>query len=183
MIRLFLIIAFLFPMTTVSAQDWKVRKDWPNDFPRPPKSKNSLFFIQRNRNVNTIIYDLNIKDNGQIDERNPISVYWLKYKNKGERKELLWLEKKFAYGYRSKKNKTDESFNIKLIAYKDRKIHLKKVSGKWKPFLTIDNQQCYLTNIYVYADESGWWPKVHYVDLYGNNTKTGAVVKERIFNK
>jgi len=49
--------------------------------------------------------------------------------------------------------------------------------------MTINNTACYLQNIYVYADESGVFPDVKYVDIYGTHPVTGALEVERILNE
>jgi len=44
----------------LKAPGWEKRTEWPDDYPRPPKTAQSLFFIQRNLNTNTIVYDVDI---------------------------------------------------------------------------------------------------------------------------
>ena len=165
----------------VGQEDWVNRKDWPADFPRPPKTDKSLFYLQRNRNSNTIAYDLNIKSNGELDKSEPIDVYWKRYtgKRNGLRDELTWFQENFGFGYSVVSSKTDE-FILKLVAYKDRKIKLKKINGKWLALMEINGKFCQLSNIYVYADESGTLPDVEHIDLYGKDLDTGKSVKERI---
>lgn len=175
-------IFFILLVLPLGAQDWKDRQNWPDDFPRPPRAENSLFFIQRNKNTNTVVYDLRKGKDHQVNSRNPIDVYWLRYGDKGERAELSWLQEVFAYGYRSRKNKEEGGFNIKLKAYGERTIHLKQVEGIWKPILQINDRNCVLENIYVYADESRLFPDVIHVDIYGTELSTGRPQFERIFN-
>jgi hypothetical protein len=159
----------------------------PADFPTPPKNENLMFFIQRNKNKNTVVYDLHLESGGSINSRKPIDVYWLRYSStkNGERMELTWLQRTFAFGYNAKKDKSKEgSFWITLTAYDGRKIHLEKdTKGKYVATMTIDGKYCRLNNIWVYADESGTWPKVIHVDLHGTDMITGKTVHERILNK
>ena len=166
----------------VLGQDWKERKTWPDDFPRPPKTEKSLFFLQRNLNVNTIMYDLNVDRAGNIDTRNPLKVYWRRYTGgrPGVVEEITWLQEQFAFGY-SADDKSDSEYAIKLVAYKDRIVHLKKVNGKWSAIMEIDGQPCKLSNIYVYADESVMMPAVQYVDLFGKTVSTGEAIYERFY--
>ncbi|MCB0677350.1 MAG: DUF4833 domain-containing protein, partial [Saprospiraceae bacterium] len=46
--------------------------------------------------------------------------------------------------------------------------------------MTIAGQRALLTHIYVYADESGFWPKVRFVEIFGENPYSGAPIYERI---
>jgi len=163
-----------------SAPGWEERTEWPDDYPRPPKSDRSLFFIQRNLNTNTIVYDVDIREN-KIRSGHPIDAYWLRYGEDGTKKDLSWLQAVLAYGYTSKKNK--EGHRIKLKAYNDRYIQLIEEQGKWIPLMEINGDLAVLNNIYVYADESGIFPDVKYVDIYGKDRRTGQLIKERIENK
>ncbi len=39
---------------------------WSEDYPVPEKTKELLFYIQRNHNKNTIIYDANFDEKGML---------------------------------------------------------------------------------------------------------------------
>src|ERR1700753_4000546 len=65
-------------------------------FPVPADNVSRLFYVQRNPNTNTIIYELNNKD-GHLDTENPIHVYWIKYADKGQLEELNYIQRKLAY--------------------------------------------------------------------------------------
>lgn len=156
----------------------------PADFPTPPKTDKSLFFIQRNKNKHTIVYDAILEKDGKYAPSKPIDVYWIRYASKGERAELSWLQRTFAFGYNAKKDGSKDGHWITLTAYNDRKIHLEK-TAKGKPIatLTINGKYCRLNNIWVYALETNSWPKVFHVDLHGVDMVTGKAEVERIYNK
>lgn len=176
----------IFVATGISQNEpWRNRKDLPDDFPKPPQKEKSLFYLQRNLNENTIVYDLNCMANGQVNPKEPIHVYWLRYNStqSAVERELKWVERKFAYGYNSKKAPSGDGYLVELVAYDERKIHLKKNgSGKYKPFMEINGKNCELTKIYVYADNSEWWPEVIHVDIYGKDLHSGQPVYERFLN-
>lgn len=166
--------------TTFVAPGWEERTEWPDDYPRPPKTDRSLFFIQRNLNTNTIVYDLDMAE-GQVRNGHPIDAYWLRYGEDGAKEDLSWLQAVLAYGYTSKK--IENGYRIKLKAYNDRYIQLLSKEGKWGALMTINGVEVQLNNIYVYADESGIFPDVKYVDIYGTHPISGQIIKERIHNK
>jgi phosphatidylinositol phosphate synthase len=154
----------------------------PGHYITPPKTERSLFFIQRNMNQNTIVYDANLKSDGSFDGK-PVDVYWRRYATTGERRGLKWLERTFAYGYSAKKDKKGNGYWATLTAYDERKIHLQKApDGKPVATMTIGRKYCQLECIWVFADNSGTWPKVKHVDLHGKNMITGEAVFERILN-
>jgi Domain of unknown function (DUF4833) len=155
----------------------------PADYPTPPMTHNSLFFIQRNKNKHTIVYDANMK-NGKLDASKPIDNYWLRYYSTGTvRKELTWTQNNFAYGYSSKKDATGKGYNITLTAYDKRKINLKTdTNGEPIATMIINGKTCHLNYIWVFADDSGTWPKVFHIDLHGTELATGKKLTERISN-
>lgn len=55
---------------------------------------NRLFYIQRNHNKNTVVYDANYKATGLLDQNKPINVYWIRYEEGGRSMELRAIEKK-----------------------------------------------------------------------------------------
>lgn len=183
MFRLFilLIIPLTLLVSDVSGPGWEKRTEWPDDYPRPPKTEKSLFFIQRNLNTNTIVYDLQMAKDGTLLNK-PIDVYWRRYGSDGSRKELSWLQSVLAYGYNAKKLKAGKEFKINLKAYDERYILLKKENGTWRGIVTINGAPAYINNAYVFTDESGILPQVKYVDVFGVNVATGVAVQERIFN-
>jgi len=191
MIRIFFVIIFINAFAIGGqSQEWKSRKDWPAEFPRPSLTKKRLFYLQRNLNKNTIVYDVNLSEDGKINSRKPIDVYWMRYgdNEEGTRKGLSWIQRKFAYGYKSKAHEKRQenqghAFIIKLVAYGKRNIDLEEIGkGEYRTLMQIDSKRCQLTHIYVYADESGFWPDVLHVDIFGKDLENGKQVRERILN-
>ncbi len=178
-----LVLTFVFVALFAVWGNAQERRERPAEFPVPPKTEKSLFFLQRNRNENTIVYDAKLNANGDFDRSDPIDVYWLRYTSTGYRRELKWIERAFAYGYSSKRGKRENEFFIELTAYDEREIHLKKTKDG-KPIATINcnGKECRLDYLYVFADESGSWPKVLHVDIHATDLITGKKEKERIKN-
>ena len=98
------------------------------------------------------------------------------------RRELSWLERNFAYGYSSKNRKG--KLEVELVAYDDRKVYLEKnAEGKPIALVAVNGKKCRLDYLYVFADESGSWPKVIHMDIHATDLETGKKVKERILNE
>lgn len=82
---------------------WSQSKDpSPINFPTPKNVDYMLFYLQRDPNTNTLIYALNLEKNGSINPDRPIQVYWIWYGEKGQKKELGYIQRKFAYGIDTK---------------------------------------------------------------------------------
>ena len=154
------------------------------EYPIPPKTKELLFYIQRNHNINTIIYDANFDKLGNLIEDRPIDVYWIRYEEDGQRMELRTIEKLFAYGIKCSKIDTlKNQYKVKLIADEKRDFQLiQKAPFKAIIYTMVNNNLSQLDHLYVYADNSGIWPKVKSIELFGKNIATDAKTYEKINN-
>ena len=151
----------------------------PEHYPTP-SSQNLLFYIQRNRNQNTIIYEINRLHDGSVNQEYPMHVFWLRYSDKGEQRELNYIQNQLAYGYRSTQL-CQECYEFNFIAYETKQFFIdKKADGNYGVFTSINSATALLTNIYVYADELGVFPKVKYFELYGYCNETSLPVYQKI---
>ena len=155
----------------------------PQDtFPVPAGIKNQLFYLQRTTNTNTVIYSLNVNEKGELDESTPVKVFWIRYPEGGMRKELNFIQKAFAYGTISKKNK-DGSFTIQLVAYKKKEFTLKKspVDNTYKMYTLINNKESEIKRVYIQIDPGGtlFNPNVRYIEMKGKEAVTNKPIMER----
>ena len=155
-----------------------------NSYPIPEKNKELLFYIQRNHNQNTIIYDANFDRNGNLIENNPINVYWIRYEEQGQKMELRAIENKFAYGLEFEKIESHEHyFQIELVSYDKRKLWLKQEAPfKALIYIKINGKLSQLDHQYIFADNSGLWPDVKYIELFGKDIVTNENRYEKIIN-
>lgn len=183
----FLLIASLIAILATVSNAFADKKDKENlavaavdTFP-VPKLPNLLFYIQRDPNTNTICYELNVNDQGQLDEENPVHPFWIRYPEGGVRKELNYLQRKFAYGIIVKKAGKDY-FQLKSVAYSKTPLYLKKgTNNKYQVYMAINQKQCVLTKIFVRIDGGTFWvPNVKYIEVTGTDPSTGKTVVERI---
>ncbi len=138
------------------------------NYPIPYKTDTLLFYIQRNHNANTIIYDAKFNVDGNLDQSKPIIVYWRRYDEQGQKMELRTIEKWYAYGVDWKKTELKNVYKIELVADKGREFWLKQLAPFKAVIITMINEkQSVLDHIYIFADNSGMWPKVKYIELFG----------------
>ena len=69
-----------------------------DNYPVPQRTYKSLFYIQRSHNKNTIVYDLNVSQDGKLISDAPIHPYWIRYEEGGVLQELSFIQRKYAYG-------------------------------------------------------------------------------------
>lgn len=169
--------AFAFPVSNGDGTDSLKR---PLPYPVPPLTSGRLFYVQRTPNANTIVYDINIGNNGKPDPEAPVKVYWIKYAERGQREELNYIQRKFAYGINAKPL-NNGAYDIRFVSYKKFPLTLMKASdGKYHIFAFISQKPAILDHIFVKIEGGTFWfPNVQYVEVKGTDPKTGREMVER----
>jgi hypothetical protein len=152
----------------------------PTDFPVPPHTKQSLFYIHRNLNNHSVVYEVNLTGKGAIDPDNPFKIYWLRYGEKNKYKELNYMERTFAYGLKSEPLGMGK-YRASFVAKKEKLIDVfLDEKGQATALMKIDNKISKLVKIFVQVAEDGWWPKVAYVEFFGTDFKTNQPTYEKL---
>jgi hypothetical protein len=149
-------------------------------YPVPTGNTHQLFYLQRTPNTNTVVYELNYR-NGVLDLENPVHEFWLRYQEKGERKELSYIQRKFAYGIKARKLQNNR-YELSIVSYKKYKMYLEPGPDK-KLFVysNINQKKVILTSIFLRINGGTFWsPNVEFIDLAGIEPTSRAVVKERL---
>lgn len=155
----------------------------PITFPTPKDISNQLFYLQRDPNTNTIICQLNVDKNGIVNKEQPVNVFWMRYGDKGEKKELSYIQRKFAYGIISK-NLGNGQFELRFTSHKKLPMYLNKSGAdkKYHVFATINNKKMQLERIFLRIEGGTFWfPNVKYVEIKGfDASEPSKVLVERI---
>lgn len=157
----------------------------PLNFPTPKNIDNMLFYIQRDPNINTAIYAINYQENGKINKSNPIKTYWIRYAEKGEKKDLNYLQRKFAYGIESK-TLDNEEFEFKFVSYKKLSLTLKKIEAdqKYHVFANVNQKKIQVEKIFVRIEGGSFWlPNVKYAEVTGIEALSNKTITERMLLK
>ena len=149
-------------------------------FPVPAGNSKQLFYLQRTSNTNTIVYELNYKD-GIVDTETPVQGYWIRYQEKGQREELSYIQRKFAYGLKTKKL-ADNQYELSFVSYKKYKMYLRLgTDRKFNVYTLINKKNAILTSIFIKINGGSFWsPNIEYVEITGIEPTSRAVVKERM---
>jgi len=152
----------------------------PPNYPKPPLTADRLFFVQRTPNSNTIVYDINTDRDGKPNAEEPVKVYWIKYNEQGQKEDLNYIQRKFAYGLNFKPAGND-NYDIRFVSYKKFPLTLMKANdGKYHIFAFILQKQAILNRIFVKIEGGTFWfPNVAYVEVEGTDPKTGREMVER----
>ncbi len=151
------------------------------NYPVPEKTKERLFFIQRNLNANTVIYDANFDPKGNLNANDPIDVYWIRYDEQGQRMELRKIEKTLAFGIEfSKLENLENQYLVHIVAEKNRDIIVKQTAPfEAKAYLKIDNKMSRLSYLFLEA-EDGIIPKLKAIEYHGIDTMTRKSTYEKV---
>ena len=137
-----------------------------------------LFQFERSTNKNYICYDVNLKEDGKLNLKEPVHPYWIRAEEGGEKKELSFLQFKFAFGYKVDSTKENE-VTIHLSPYKNLPIRILKRGGKWIALVKMEGQEIVVSKFF--AQMKGESLTCLYVDVTG--IANGKTVTKRINNK
>lgn len=156
----------------------------PLHFPTPKNIDNMLFYIQRDPNINTAIYAINYQENGKINKSDPIKAYWIRYAEKGEKKDFSYIQRKFAYGIESK-TVNNEDFELQFVSYKKLPLILKIDSDqKYHVFVNVNQKKIQVEKIFVRIEGGSFWlPNVKYAEVTGIDASSNKTITERMLLK
>jgi len=138
-----------------------------------------LFHIERSKNANIVQYDAQIAADGKLFKKDPVVGYWIRLNEEGQRKELSWLQRTFAYGFDAELDKGRESAEINMKADVGQAIKVVRHGDKFRATITIDGAPSYFEKMYIDANRKGLSLDVHYVELFGEDMKTGEARYEK----
>jgi len=154
---------------------------WPS-FALSSDKNNHLFFIERSKNKHLVQYDVQLTENNDILDSNPVSVYWVL--ENGRQKDLTLIQKKLAYGIDSCEKLEKNRFRVCFVAFKDREVIVEKMEDSFRAVIAINGKPSVLERVYIESKERPTGlPLVLYIDLFGRTKEMGLPVKERIIPK
>lgn len=147
----------------------------------PPRScPDELFRIERSKNANAIVYEVGRRADGSVDPETPVRASWIMATRGGAREDLNFLERTLAYGFDVRPAAPGPGWWLTLKAKKERPVHVRPEGGCLSAVGTIAGHEGLLRRIYVKADDGKLIPSVEYVDVFGEDARTGAPLHERI---
>jgi hypothetical protein len=151
-------------------------------FPVPRGVVHQLFYLQRNSNTNTVVYQLNLDEGGHVNRKEPVHVFWIRYEEGGEPRELSFIQRRFAYGLKVRQTSPD-SYELRFVSYTKFPLYLTRQAGedRYRVYVTIGRRRAVLHRIYLRIEGGSFWmPNVKYVELRGVDAATGADLVERV---
>ncbi len=180
---IFLKYTFTFLLTLLTTHTVVSDALVPKIYPVPPVNENSLFYIQRSKNTNAIVYEINRTPEGKIKAEEPIKIYWIRYSSDSTTEDLTLIQRKYAYGVNSRSyNGQQNSFVIQFLAYKKRNIFLlpKNNDKQYAAYININGKLAELKKIFISTSGGTFWfPIIDFVEITGKDPVTHQVLVER----
>ncbi|MBK8052811.1 MAG: DUF4833 domain-containing protein [Saprospiraceae bacterium] len=155
----------------------------PDNYPIIEPYPELLFYIQRNQNFNTVIYEINQLPGGILNLNEPMKISWVYFEDNNTRKiqEINPIQKKLAYGYRHKLI-SNEMIDFKFVSYDGMTFYLAKNDhDQFSVFTKFKNEFIELDHIYVYAEDLGVFPQVKFVEFFGKS-KSGLFYNKLVLD-
>lgn len=179
----FILIVLFILTTTIACRAEEPDTTLPyRNYPVPEWNPSLMFYLQRSHNRNTVIYELNFTGLGTLNPKEPLRPSWIRFEEKGIRKELSSIQKR-VFGL-DVKNIGKESWIIRFRSYKKREVYLfrDEATKSYKALIKINGKMVRLTHLFLSMTTNavGVPSSIKYVDLHGIDQGTHAVVMERI---
>jgi hypothetical protein len=179
-----LLAAIMFAGNQVAAQRINVAagQDIMDTFPVPPGNPNQLFYLQRTSNKNTIVCDLNMV-NGILNKAEPVHVYWIRYSDQGQRQELSYIQRTFAYGIQAKALNDGNGYEMHFVSSKKHPFYLVKsaTDNRYNVYTMLNSKKVILKRIFIKINGGSFWmPKVEYVEIRGVDAVNGKEITDRL---
>ena len=182
MLKIYSLLILLFVTGAQSAEDVR-----PKVYPIPPTTENLLFYVQRSKNTNAIVYDLNRLPDGTPDPTNPIHIYWIRYASDSTTEELSYIQQKYAYGLVSRPyNGQKNAYVIQFVSYDKKNFYLLPTSTqkKYAAFTNINGKLAELKKVFIMLNGGTFWfPTIEYIELIGRDPATQQITTERFVPK
>ena len=136
-------------------------------------NRQGLFKIERSKNANIIQYDAQIGADGKLLKKEPVVAYWVRLAEQGQVQQLSWVQWTFAYGFKTKHDRNNDTVKLDMKAGINRPITVEREGDDYRATIRIDGSISYLEKIFIQASGKGMSITVDYVELHGDGVKTG----------
>ena len=151
---------------------------YPLILPADLKDRHSLFRIERNTNANIVQYDADIGPDGKLNPKEPVVAYWIRLADEGQIKELSWIQKKFAYGFNAKLEKSENTATLEMAANLGRTILVTRLEEEYIAIADINGIPSQLDRLYIHATGKGLSTTVEFIEIYGADLDGGEALYE-----
>lgn len=139
-----------------------------------------LFRIERSKNANIIQYDAQLGPDGKMLKKKPVVGYWIRLAEQGQVKQLSWVQRTFAFGFKAKYHPESDTATVKMVADIGQPIIVRRVNGEYTATVELEGCPSQLIKIFIQAHGKGTKVTVEYVEIFGIDLETGAEAYAKI---
>ena len=141
----------------------------------------NLFRIDRNRNADVVMYDVDLDTQGKLNTSTPVKVYWKKLSQQGEFEPITSIQKNFGYGLKILEKST-EKVDFQLVSYKKQVFQIRKSSeGTFRVYTHSAGCEIEVTSLFIqFKDNAFWFPEISEIKILGTDTEKGSRVTATI---
>jgi hypothetical protein len=139
-----------------------------------------LFKIERNKNANIVQYDARLGDDGRLHPKKPVAAYWIRLADDGQRKDLNWMQRRFAYGFKAKVDRDADTAELDMVADIQRPITVVRHADGYRAWTEISGSSCLLDKLFIHSKGSGLGTKVNYIEFHGTDKHSGETCFEKL---
>ncbi len=145
-----------------------------------PVSSHPLFKLERSKNANFIQYDAQVTPDGRLSKKDPVVGYWIRLAEQGQRKELTWTQRTFAFGFKTKLAKDRESLKMQMKLDLGAPILVVREGDSFRATVPIEGDPSWLEKIFIDSSRKGLSVDIRYVELFGTDRETGEARYQKI---
>jgi hypothetical protein len=147
----------------------------------PPISMNTLFYIQRSTSSALIMYETIRTDSYEINEDNPIDIYWISYDQDSARNDLNFFQRRLAYGISIESILPGSYYEMRMVSLDKKIIQVKRnEDGSVQANMKISGEMAKLKYVFIEVAKNFLIPEISYIEIFGQDLQTGLDIYERI---
>ena len=145
-----------------------------------PNKKEALFKIERSRDADEIYYEARVTEDGHLDQKNPIDIYWVRHTKNGAVEQLTKIQQKLSYGLNFL-DITDDQAHFRFAAFSKVMTLQQTADGRYHVFTRVNGQNAEVERIFIQFDGSSFLLlKISRVELHVFSAETNEHYAELI---
>ncbi|WP_372776649.1 DUF4833 domain-containing protein [Mangrovibacterium sp.] len=142
--------------------------------------KEVLFKIERSRDADEIYYEVRVTEDGHLDQKNPIDIYWIRHTKNGAVEPLTRIQRKLSYGLNFL-DITNDQAHFRFAAFSKVMTLQKTADGRYHVFTRVNGQNAEVERIFIQFDGGSFLlPKISRVELHVFSAETNKHYAELI---
>jgi len=115
-----------------------------------------------------------------LHHKEPVVAYWIRLAGEGDVKKLSCVQRRFAYGFKSKLDRDSNRLELDMVADIGRPIFVARHGGAYRASMSIGDATCFIEKLFIHSTGSGLGTTVSYTEFYGADAESGEPCFEKL---